>query len=386
VRLGVVVFLALVGANPSPDVPVFNWDGVSHYDFGYQMGRHFIREIEHRMQSPDLVHRYLPFYQTDRGKQVYQAFLNTHFDTFPDYIDELKGISDGSGVPFDLIFIQNIAEEFNYYVPAEGYPPQEHQTLHCSDYVVYSGNTFVNAHNEDYSNWSLNDTVMVTAVFRDANSNVDYAFIAYTYAGDLPSGAFGWNSEIAFSLNYLEPDPSIVLLGGLGRGFISRDLLMAQNMTDAISRITRPRQCAGHNYQLMDIKNKKFLNVEVGGGRASTKEVNLNDPPWFHANVYKHLDIKQVINNSSLHRQARVDSLPQPKNSTDLRNILGDQNDHQYPIFHDDLSWQNGDVTGDYTMATVLFDINAGTVEVLHGNPKQNRSRVFYVSSLRRIV
>ncbi len=31
-------------------------------------------------------------------------------------------------------------------------------------------------------------------------------FVAFTYAGDLPTGAFGWNDRgVAFTLNYVHP-------------------------------------------------------------------------------------------------------------------------------------------------------------------------------------
>lgn len=366
-----LLLAAVAAANPTPNLPSFAWEGTSHYDFGFQLGRHFQAEVQHRVQNPDLANRFLPFYATPQGLKIYNAFLQTHNETFTEYVLELQGIADGADISFHVIFIQNIAEEYNYYVPSEGYPPQQHPYLHCSDYLIYNSDLFVDVHNEDYSKWSMNTTALVQAVFRDSRNNVVSNFTGYTYAGDLPTGAFGFNSNgIVFSLNYLEPDPSIAVMGGLGRGFISRDLLEAKNMTDGVARITRPNQCAGHNYQLMDFTNKQFLNIETGGNQASVKTVVINDPPWFHANIYKHLDIKEVINNSSVHRQARVDVLPLPKSVDDLRNILGDQVDNQYPIFHDDASWANGDVTGDYTMATVVFDIKEASITILHGNPK----------------
>ena len=34
-----------------------------------------------------------------------------------------------------------------------------------------------------------------------------------------------------------------------------------------------------------------------------------------------------------MHRQQRVEELPPPRNSDDLRNILGDTKDKEYPIF-----------------------------------------------------
>ena len=48
----------------------------------------------------------------------------------------------------------------------------------------------------------------------------------------------------------LDVQPHVSTPGGLGRGFIARDLLKATNLDDAMIRITRPNQCVGHNYQV----------------------------------------------------------------------------------------------------------------------------------------
>ena len=74
------------------------------------------------------------------------------------------------------------------------------------------------------------------------------AFVAYTYAGDLPSGAFGWNARarVAFTLNYVHPEATpdpldLAASGGglVGRGFVSRDLLAATSLDDARARAQR---------------------------------------------------------------------------------------------------------------------------------------------------
>ena len=33
-------------------------------------------------------------------------FLNSHQIAFPEYMDELKGIAEGSGIPFNKLFIE----------------------------------------------------------------------------------------------------------------------------------------------------------------------------------------------------------------------------------------------------------------------------------------
>jgi hypothetical protein len=68
--------------------------------------------------------------------------------------------------------------------------------------------------------------------------------------------------------------------------------------------------------------------------------------------MYLHLNVSQTRSESSLHRMARVAKLPLPKNGIDIRQILGDQGDVHYPIFHDDLSEHAGDLTHSRTVST----------------------------------
>ena len=72
-------------------------------------------------------------------------------------------------------------------------------------------------------------------------------------------------------------------------------------MNDAIDKITRPNQAAGHNYQLMEFTSKKIFNIEVASfNRYTIKElfvvpqsrdndVDNNVQAFFHANQYQTL-------------------------------------------------------------------------------------------------
>lgn len=53
------------------------------------------------------------------------------------------------------------------------------------------------------------------------------SFTAFTYAGELPSCAFG--------LNAVPPVPDEILAGGIGRNFVSRDLLESTDLEDAFN-------------------------------------------------------------------------------------------------------------------------------------------------------
>ena len=68
--------------------------------------------------------------------------------------------------------------------------------------------------------------------------------MAYTHARELPSCASGVNSyelamgcELAFTLNFLPPTEGEIVPADIGRNFVSRDLLEATGIADALARI-----------------------------------------------------------------------------------------------------------------------------------------------------
>lgn len=95
----------------------------------------------------------------------------------------------------------NIVEEYEDSIPAtfhRGVPAAVRQpVLRCSDIVLTSETLRAVAHNEDGSREDVNRTAIITA-----RIGTNPKFVAYTYLGDLPSGAFGFNENgVAFTLN-----------------------------------------------------------------------------------------------------------------------------------------------------------------------------------------
>ncbi|TYZ65765.1 hypothetical protein PybrP1_012634 [[Pythium] brassicae (nom. inval.)] len=355
--------------------PQFAFEGESHRAFGRALGSRFAPQIRERVQRSAKLHALLlPFHATPDGQKLYAQYLDTHTTVFPDYVDELRGIAEGSAVPFETIFLLNLVEEFEDSIPATFKPEApaaaRRHTLRCSDIVLTGPRTRVVAHNEDSGAEDVNHTAIVTAKIGG-----NPKFVAYTYLGDLPSGAFGFNANgVAFTLNFVQPAQTFV--GGIGRGFVSRDLLHAANASDAAARITRPKQATGHNFQLMDVAAQRVWNVEVASfERHAVHEyvVNRTDAgvaAYFHANQYQRLDIEQPPYASSLHRLQRYSELVPPTTVREALAVLGDQHDQSYPVFHDALSHERGELSG-WTLTTVVFDLLEGRAYSYRGNPKR---------------
>lgn len=100
-----------------------------------------------------------------------------------------------------MIFALNLVEEFQDSIPTwfqtNAAPAARRHTLRCSDIVLTSQDLRAVVHNEDSGAQDVNRTAIVIA-----RIGANPKFVAYTYLGDLPSGAFGFNQNgVAFTLN-----------------------------------------------------------------------------------------------------------------------------------------------------------------------------------------
>ena len=346
------------------------------YAFGSAMGRQFASSIHSRIMSNSFITDTLAPAFTGPGAphaSVYASLMAANNATYPSYMRELVGIADGAGVPLPYVFLSQLLEEFTYFLPKSDRRELE-QPEHCSDlaWITADGAHTYLAHNEDSGAGDLNHTALISAPMGVAGGQ---AFTAFTYLGNTPTGAFGWNAKrLLFTMNYVAPakaDPN-----GLGRVFMARDLLEMTSLEDGLQKITRtaPGISAGHNYQVVDFKSGRLVNVEVASfGLSSFREQLAGQPAYFHANTYQTLSAPgQIGSNSSTHRDARAKVMlaahPIRDGEKDMLAVIGDQRDHAYPIYHDNLSHRMGDQS-DWTLGSIFADVSNGKVWVWNTNP-----------------
>ncbi|XP_057518595.1 uncharacterized protein LOC130799501 isoform X2 [Amaranthus tricolor] len=331
----------------------------SSYQMGYQIGEKFSSIIKSRLANDLILQTQLrPFSTSHLGKQLLDSLSDNNRNRFSFYWDELVGIAEGSNVPVLDIILINFRKEILAFIPKnESINIPEDTPDDCSDVLVVSNSMAVAAHNEDANVALVGHTYLIKAKFGNGHS-----FTAYTYAGELPSCAFGFNSHgLAFTLNSVPPRQDEIVAGGIGRNFISRDLLEAANIGDALEKIRSSEVSVGHSYNLIDITTRKILNVETASSnRLSIYEINAT--PFFHANMYLHLQVAQIQDENSKGRQERAASLPK-ETKEDFLSLLGDIDDKRYPIH------MTGPIL--YTLCTAVFDLDGPTLSILEGNPKE---------------
>jgi hypothetical protein len=224
-----------------------------HYKFGMAIGSRFAPSIRHRLNNSRLQLTLLPYISTSQGQKTYRDFFEVHNRTFPSYMAELEGMAVASRVPLSHLFVMNLEMEFGYFANAK---PSVDQ---CSDYMIANHEGFTLAHNEDSLGWDRNHTFML-----QLQVNESFWSTSYVYSGDLPSGAFAWNSHgIGFTLNYVHS--TAPTYAGIGRAFLSRWLLEATTLQEAQYIATGGGHpvCGGHNYQIFDTNRGELYNLEV---------------------------------------------------------------------------------------------------------------------------
>lgn len=86
---------------------------------------------------------------------------------------------------------------------------------------------------------------------------------AFTYAGELSTAAWGFNDAgVSFTLNAVYADH--VHTKGVGRTFVSRSILDAPKLDEAVRRVQEPNQATGHNINLIGLDEHAIVTIETG--------------------------------------------------------------------------------------------------------------------------
>ncbi|CAI5504004.1 unnamed protein product [Closterium sp. Naga37s-1] len=347
---------------------------------------------------------------------------------YPEYWEELRGMAAGSCVPFDELLLLNLRKEFGPFLPSLNAPATSAllpelvspantgsgggvggATLDralqygmasddCSDVLLLTDDVAAVGHNED-ADYSIVDNTFLVHVHADSG----VAFTAYTYAGELPSVAFGFNNaRMGISMDAVPPAPSEVVKGGIGRNFVARSLMESRSIEDAVQRVTGPAVAVGHHYVVMDFAHRRIASVETASnGRHSILELGPNpklgsqaDPNGaaasdhaasnsaasadgdtaaaegteyiFHANAYTRLRLQEKMGPSAHRREATARLLGAPTTTHDMLKILSNSDDKEYPIFNEGNPFEIGGPVI-HTLHSTLFNLDAGKLSIFGG-------------------
>ncbi|NHJ41310.1 MAG: hypothetical protein FK731_14860 [Asgard group archaeon] len=241
-------------------LPFFRVKG-TNYEIGFQIGKEFKKQINNTLTNRA---KFIELKNRDsRNKSQINKMLELSKLIFPNYIDEMQGLADGSGYDFRDIFIHNSMHLLDL--------------TNCSTGIMKLLNKIFIAHNEDF------DPIMEeNRYFLYIEQEKRKGFFAHCYPGVIPGMSFGFNSAGLFVTCNLLPDPSKSL--GISRVLFGRAIFEQSSINDALKIINSfsPRT-GGASYTLASMNENKVINVETTG-TAST-HINIIDR-FFRANHY----------------------------------------------------------------------------------------------------
>ena len=332
---------------------------------GKELGR-FVGEavrhlIQKRVEQQAWLHEAKARYESGALRSVVDGLASAGRSAYPQLWEEMEGMAHGSQVELLYILLMNLQREIRYFVPEDSERAKyvlkmTSPDMNCTD-VSYKGpEGWWLCHNEDGGDAADMHFLYMLQVKGDHGT-----FTGLTYAGELPSSAFGYNSSgLVFTMDGLSP--LRLDLEGVPRNFVSRKLMEAKTMDEAIRTVTRARHSVGHNYNIASIAQEGIDPVSVETAPRGLFSIQAwEDGCSFHANRYLRTETQQIPNPSSEHREKRVQELL-PVNGLDgLLSILSDREDKAWPIFDPHGSGS--------TYCTAVFDLMQRRVEVYMGNP-----------------
>jgi len=364
-------------ACPTPESQThFNYLEVSgtHYDIGKQIGTRFSKEIlAAQFAIGDNILTPTKGIVQSAPDVFYDPFLEAAQNYFPDYVDELQGIADGSGISFQDILISNIFMEVLYlYFELTGkkkfsVPP----SYGCSS-TAYSknGKSFL-THNEDLFTSFISYMYLLKIKVTGKPE-----ILTLSYPGTIPGIPPGMNEagivQCGNDIQGLHIEQSVPMV------FHFRSVLDATSLDDAVDRAKFPHRARTMTHNIGSFNENKIVSVEA----APTKNESHNvDGFYVHTNHYilpEMLDI--VIDPSGLpSSESRFNKLtelsgayadkPNDVNGDLITSFMASHDAEMPPCVHDH--------DGSSTLSHSVFDFQEKNWKLYYSNPCLGNSKTF---------
>jgi len=341
----------------------------SHRQMGRQIGE----------GCPEEIHRMLTSYQ--RGFEVAFDEIQLTWDEAllqsrkyfpfaeeytPQYVEELRGIAEASEVSFEDLMVLNCMEAITS------------DTLHlgCSSIAVSGEHTadghVLVGHNEDWLPEDEANTFLVHAQPED-----EPPFIAMTYGGLLPN--IGFNAlGLAQCLDSVYPNDARV---GVPRIFVSRAVLGAKRIGEAIRAAIIKHRAAGYNHLIVD-KSGEMYNVEVSSRQFAT--IYGSKGYLAHTNNYLTTRMKSLEDKTEdlIGSRVRVNRASRLLRKTGLhtpetfQSILADHVNHPRSICNHSVP-EDSPLDRQKTICSMVMDLTALQMHFCWGSPCDNDYQVY---------
>jgi len=337
-------------------IPFFEASGRNH-EIGLQIGERFRKNIR------DVIDR-IQFVRERSSENFERACRESCEKHFPQYVEEIEGMAEGSGQEYgDVFFLQMYKEVLNKMLPGDGEK--------CTSVVFRKNGGFLLGHNEDGIKEHLGNIYVLKMETGQTRS------ISLCYMGILPGNAVWVNSHgLICSLTSLHAKPA---KPGIPKYVLNRAMMDARNTDDFLRIATGKDKALGFHATLISKKESRALGIETTPEDYGTAIIG---DRYLHTNHYvfgKFRNISQFVSDSSRTRYERVkemvDSLKGDKTAS-MAKILSDHGNSPLSVCrHGDPSSTGR--TLNFTLSSVTVDSSDMTMRISQGNPCTSECKTY---------
>ena len=357
-----------------PDPPPLVRVSGTHREMGHQIGEACAEQVHHSIQNAckllEASNDYLQL--TWEGAQIQaRKYIPFAQERYPQYIDELLGISEGAGVSFYDVAVVNAMEAVTM--------DAQHLTK-CTSMAVNEERTadghVLLAHNEDWLPEDENDVYIVEAFPKD-----EPPFLAMTYGCLLAN--IGFNAYgIAQCCDSVYPNDSRI---GIPRVVNSRAVLAARTPAGAMRHMLVSHRAAGYNHLLVH-ESGEMYNVEVSARKFAIQYVT--DGILVHTNHFLdrqmrtiEVDPDELIDTRV--RFFRTSRLLRQTDKHNVKTLQAIQRDHLNApnsicnhVEEDDIPLDR-----EKTINALVIDLTARAMYLSWGNPCSNPYHLYHLDA-----
>lgn len=359
-----------IPTHPSP--PPFARLKGTHREIGRQYGEAFAGQVRHSLENArsliDSAYEALEL-TWDGAKIQSRKYLPFAYERYPQYVDEMLGISEGAGVPFDDVVVLNAMEA----VTMDALHLTKCTTMAVNEERTADGHVLI-AHNED---WLPEDELDV--VVAQVEPDDEPPFLAMTYGGLLCN--IGFNSHgIAQCCDSVYPNDSRI---GIPRVVVSRAVLGSKVPAMAIRHMLVPHRAAGYNHVLAH-ESGEIFSIEVSARRFEI--IYGEDGYVVHTNHYLTPKMQAVEDDSdelisTRVRYFRALRLLKSSSQHTVKTLQAIQRDH---INYPDSICNHADTVAnpldrEKTINAIVIDLTARAMHISWGNPCENPYHSFHL-------
>jgi isopenicillin-N N-acyltransferase-like protein len=346
----------------------------THRQIGQQMGEACAPQIRHSVETArSQIQQSYDSLGLNWESALIQAqkYLPFAQERYPQYLDELTGLSESAGVSLGEIAVLTAFEAVTS------------DALHlgkCTSMAVNGDRTadghVLAAHNEDWTPEDESDICIV-----HVSPDDEPPFLAMMYGGYLPN--IGLNAYgLAQCCDTVHPSDSRV---GIPRIIVSRAVFAARTIGEAIRCTVIPRRAAGYNH-LLAHESGEIYSVEVSSRRFAILYAHENC--LAHTNHYLdsamqeiEKDPEELLGTRIRHSRALNFLLGETQHT--IKSLQNIQRDHvNYPT---SICSHATEVEHWYwrekTICSLVIDLTDRAMHVAWGNPCQNPYHTFYLDA-----